>query len=81
MLISKASAGWDVYAFGIPLLGLLFFGFFKLDEVFTGRRPGKPTIKRPPPAERNPAQMRNYEIAMQSDPDGRSWDKGRTSKR
>jgi hypothetical protein len=82
MLISKASAAWDVYAFGIPLLGLLFFGFFKLDEVFTGRKPRKPTLKKPPPpVERSASQMRNYELAMQSDPDGRKWDDRRTTKR
>lgn len=81
MLVSESSEAWDVYAFGIPLLLLLFVGYFKLDEVFTDRKPGKPLVKRPPPPVELPAaQMRRYEIAMQSDPDGQAWDDRTTSK-
>ena len=31
-------SGWDVFLFGIPLIALLVFGFFRLDEVFTARK-------------------------------------------
>ena len=82
MLISKASTAWDVYAFGIPLLALLFIGFFKLDEIFTGRKVSKPLRKRAPaPVEHTPSQMRQFEVAMQSDPDGRSWSQSSRAQR
>lgn len=84
MLILKISAGWDLYVLGLPLLGLLFFGYFKLDEVFAGKgktsKPGK-SRRPPPPAEHTPAQMKKFEVAMQSDPDGRSWSEFRASRR
>ena len=60
-------SGWDVFLFGIPLIALLVFGFFRLDEVFTARKGGKQD-RRPassPEPKRRP---------MNSDPDGRSWD-------
>ena len=82
MLASSASSSWDVFAFGIPLLALLFFGFFKLDQVFAGRKQGRPLTRRPPPpVERSEVQMQKFETAMQSDPDGRSWDERRTPRR
>lgn len=81
MLVSAGSETWDMYALGIPLLILLFFGFFKLDEVFTGGKTRKPTTRRPPPpVERPAAQMRDFEIAMQRDPDGRAWNDRHISK-
>ena len=41
-----SKAGWDVYLFGIPLIALLVFGFFRLDQVFTSRKESQ-TAKRP----------------------------------
>jgi hypothetical protein len=59
-------SGWDVFLFGIPLIALLFFGFFRLDEVFTARKPkarDRPTST--PERRKSP---------IGTDPDGRSWD-------
>ncbi len=63
-----SKAGWDIVLLGIPLIALLIFGFFRLDEVFTSRKPG--TAIRPRPEE--PAER--HRKSMHSDPDGRPWD-------
>ena len=60
-------SGWDVFLFGIPLIALLVFGFFRLDEVFTARKGGKEHRRPASPPERK-------RKSMHSDPDGRSWD-------
>jgi hypothetical protein len=63
-----SKAGWDIILFGIPLIALLIFGFFRLDETFTSRKRGTPLPPRPEePTERRRKRMR-------SDPDGRPWD-------
>ena len=62
-----SKAGWDVYLFGIPLIALLVFGFFRLDQVFTSRKAQGPEASRPSPD-------RKVEKSMHSDPDGRPWD-------
>ena len=59
-------AGWDLFLFGVPLIGLLIFGFFRLDEVFT-RKKGAP-VPRP-----SPAAHRSKKV-LGTDPDGRAWD-------
>lgn len=61
-------AGWDVFLFGIPLIALLIFGFFRLDQVFTSRKNETPGARRPPPAIDKQGQ------SMRTDPDGRPWD-------
>jgi hypothetical protein len=61
-------AGWDVYLFGIPLIAMLVFGFFRLDQVFTSRKPQPPEDPRPS------TDTRRREKSMRSDPDGRPWD-------
>ncbi len=66
--------GLDVYFFGIPLIALLFFGYFRLDETFTMKK------RTPNPAQRPvPAVDRNGK-SMCTDPDGRPWEK-RASRR
>ena len=60
-------AGWDLFLFGVPLIALLFFGFFRLDEVFTTRRGGE--HNRRPPSTPEPRKS-----LIGTDPDGRSWD-------
>lgn len=60
-------SGWDVFLFGIPLIALLVFGFFRLDEVFTARKGEKQDRRPDSPLERK-------RRSMHSDPDGRSWD-------
>jgi hypothetical protein len=60
-------SGCDVFLFGIPLIALLVFGFFRLDEVFTARKGGKRDSRPASPQERKGR-------SMHSDPDGRSWD-------
>jgi hypothetical protein len=59
-------AGWDLFLFGVPLIGMLIFGFFRLDEVFT-RKKGTP-VARP-----SPVPQRSKRI-VGTDPDGRAWD-------
>jgi hypothetical protein len=63
-----SKAGWDVYVFGIPLIALLVFGFFRLDQVFTSRKNQSPETHRPSPG------RDRQEKSMRSDPDGRPWD-------
>lgn len=59
---------WDVYLLGLPLLALLFFGYFKLDEVFTSKRPPQePPTRAVPSVE----AMRHR---MGTDPDGTPWE-------
>jgi hypothetical protein len=60
-------SGWDVFLFGIPLIALLVFGFFRLDEVFTARK-NSGRDRRPISA----PERRKSPIG--TDPDGRSWD-------
>ena len=67
MDINLGKAGWDVFLFGIPLIAMLVFGFFRLDEVFTSRKKG---IHDAP----KPAASNRREKSMCSDPDGRPWD-------
>jgi hypothetical protein len=31
------NSGWDNLLLGAPLIGLLFFGYFRLDQVFTAK--------------------------------------------
>jgi len=62
-----SKAGWDVYLFGIPLIALLVFGFFRLDQVFTSRKNQNPNAP-------GPSLGRKHEKSMLSDPDGRPWD-------
>ena len=66
---NASKAGWDVFLFGVPLLVVLFFGFFRLDEVFTSRKKGTPTASRPTLADDK------YNESWRSDPDGRPWDR------
>jgi hypothetical protein len=66
MINSASRAGWDIALLGIPLLALLVFGFFRLDEVFTSRKQGA-ALHGPTPNQNRPKTMR-------SDPDGRPWD-------
>lgn len=60
-------SGWDVFLFGIPLIALLVFGFFRLDEVFTTRK--NSTRNRLPTS--TPERRKS---PIGTDPDGRSWD-------
>lgn len=68
MDINLGKAGWDVFLFGIPLIAMLIFGFFRLDEVFTSRK--KETRDKP----KSSIRARHRETSMCSDPDGRPWD-------
>ena len=68
MDIRASKEGWDLFLFGVPLIAFLIFGFFRLDQVFTGRK----SRRREVPAA-NPSDKR-HEKSMRSDPDGRPWD-------
>lgn len=69
MDVNVTKAGWDIFLFGIPLIALLIFGFFRLDQVFTGRKnQGPREIPDPSPL------SRRHERNMRTDPDGRPWD-------
>ncbi|HEY3626901.1 MAG TPA: hypothetical protein VGL00_11460 [Terracidiphilus sp.] len=62
------NAGADVFLFGIPLIALLIFGFFRLDQVFTSRKSVSP---KPPDTQ---TASKRHEKSMRSDPDGRPWE-------
>lgn len=68
MLASPRGSGLDVFMFGIPLIVLLVFGYFRLDEIFTRKRPTEPAHKQPPTIHADPE-------TMGSDPDGKPWEK------
>lgn len=60
---------WDVYLLGIPLLALLFFGYFRLDEVFTSKK-----TRQEPPSRTVPT-VEAMRDRMGTDPDGTPWEK------
>jgi hypothetical protein len=60
--------GWDSIFIGIPLIALLAFSFFRLDEAFTARKKSSPE-NRP----RSATVVRKGQ-PLGTDPDGRSWD-------
>jgi hypothetical protein len=66
---------WDVLLFGIPLLLVLFFTHFRLDEVFASRKSTR--LKAPEPPTVSPFD----ESSMYRDPDGRAWDQPASGKR
>ncbi len=72
MDIKTTKAGWDagrdIFLFGIPLIALLIFGFFRLDQVFTRRKKQAREVPAPTPGDKR------HEKRMRSDPDGRPWD-------
>jgi hypothetical protein len=68
-LHSHFNDGPDVFLFGIPLIALLFFGYFRLDETFTMRK----RVPSPTPGP-TPVVNRNGK-SMGTDPDGRPWEK------
>lgn len=74
--MGDVNGGWDNFLFlGIPLLGILFFGYFKLDEVFANRK----ETRRPTP--RPAAVPQTTDASMRRDPDGRPWDAPLRTKR
>ena len=60
------NAEWDTFIFGIPLIALLFFGYFRLDELFTAKSAPAP---QPRPI---PTSVKECH-SMLTDPDGRPW--------
>lgn len=71
VLTTNLSSGFDEFLFGIPLIVLLFFGFFRLDETFTRKtRREEPQSSVGDPAPRGLDPRRTTPM---SDPDGRPW--------
>ena len=79
LLATDLSKGFDEFLFGIPLIVLLFFGFFRLDETLTSRKSnGKRDV---PPAQsdpemyarKTPQSLDPRRASPLSDPDGRPW--------
>lgn len=68
-MLTHFNEGPDVFLFGIPLVALLFFGYFRLDETFTMRK----RVPNPLPGP-TPAVKRNGKV-MGTDPDGRPWER------
>ncbi|KAA6456865.1 hypothetical protein DYQ86_23715 [Acidobacteria bacterium AB60] len=62
--------GPDVFLFGIPLVALLFFGYFRLDETFTLRKRVPAPLPGPAPVVDKDGEP------VGTDPDGRPWEKG-----
>lgn len=81
LLATDLSKGFDEFLFGIPLLVLLFFGFFRLDETLTSRKksananPDAPTAQPDPElyARQTPRSLDPRRASPLSDPDGRPW--------
>jgi hypothetical protein len=61
------NAGWDTFIFGVPLIALLFIGYFRLDEVFTSSK--NASVPQPRPI---PTTVKDCST-MLTDPDGRPW--------
>lgn len=69
MVASHLSAGWDTLLFfGVPLIALLIFGFFRLDQAFTASDKQDPT----PDPSQGPRKEPQRTSPL-SDPDGRPW--------
>ena len=62
------NSSWDTVMFGIPLIALLIFGYFRLDEIFEPRKPSA-GIRRHTHPVKDPAEQ-----SLLTDPDGRPWD-------
>jgi hypothetical protein len=79
LLTTDLSKGFDEFLFGIPLLVLLFFGFFRLDETLTSKkRRGKQDLPSAPSdpeiyTRQNPQKLDPRRPNPLSDPDGRPW--------
>jgi hypothetical protein len=79
LLTTDLSKGFDEFLFGIPLLVLLFFGFFRLDETLTSKRKSGKQETAPPPADpdiyarQTPQKLDPRRSNPLSDPDGRPW--------
>lgn len=79
LLATDLSKGFDEFLFGIPLLVLLFFGFFRLDETLTSRKKSgtqaEPAAPQDPEiyARQNPRSLDPRRASPLSDPDGRPW--------
>jgi len=65
---NQSKAGWDIFLFGIPLIALLVFGFFSLDQVLPFHKRETPDTPSPRPSDKR------HQKSMCSDPDGRPWD-------
>jgi hypothetical protein len=71
---NPSNSGSDWILFGIPLIALLAFSFFRLDEVFTAHKKGSK-------ASRHPASVPPRKGSLLgTDPDGRAWDDPPSSK-
>jgi hypothetical protein len=71
--VSHSESDWIF--FGIPLLAMLAFSFFRLDEVFTSRR--KSSLQ----SRLSPSVPVRKGRPLGTDPDGRAWDDAPASKK
>jgi hypothetical protein len=62
-------SGWDTFLYAAPLLGALFIGFFRLDELISASRQKIDTRPKLTGSDR-------HGEPLLSDPDGRLWDPG-----
>lgn len=78
MLSTDLSKGFDEFLFGIPLIVLLFVGFFRLDEVFTKKAPRNELAESAPEEviyqRTSPKTLDPRRTSPMSDPDGRPWE-------
>lgn len=72
---NHALTGLDTFVFGVPLIALLVFGYFRLDEVFASSR--EPATAREDSA---PAAEARRQLMM-SDPDGQAWQPRKANRR
>lgn len=80
LLTTDLSNGFDEFLFGIPLILLLFFGFFRLDETFARKKKGSDQTPPAPKADpsvyprQTPQSLDPRRASPLSDPDGRPWE-------
>jgi hypothetical protein len=67
MTPTNGSTNWDSLLISIPLVGLLIFVYFRVDEIFRRKKPTANPRHREIPV-RDPA-----DVSMMTDPDGRPW--------
>jgi hypothetical protein len=59
-------SGWDILLYGVPLVGTLFLGFFRLDQIISAPRQSLPSRHKVIGCD-------SKGEPLFSDPDGRPW--------
>ncbi|HWG20036.1 MAG TPA: hypothetical protein VG225_05845 [Terracidiphilus sp.] len=65
---STLNGNWDNILFAVPLVGLLVFGYFRVDEIFVSRKHTRGAHRHPSRPVADPSDPSHL-----TDPDGRPW--------